>query len=178
MIKLLYMALRELIFKCFEMCARALSCLAAFLQQALMCCEKHNLWSIVTPRTFTSVSDMRDLSSRIRKTCCAVGMEENSMKWNLSGLACIPLLANHSIALRPSHLRLDSTSVKFSDDESRELSSAQLYYWHFSMKRNKSFMKMLKRRGPSMEPWGTPFVNTAHELLLFEILTRRFLPRR
>ena len=30
---------------------------------------------------------------------------------------------------------------------------------------------MLKRRGPSMEPLGTPFVNTVHELLLFEILT-------
>ena len=142
------MALGELIFKCFEMRARALSCLTAFLQQALMCCEKHYLWSIVTPRTFTSASDMRDVSSRIRKTHCAVGLGENSMEWNLSGLACIPLFANHSIALRPSHLRLDSTSAKFSDGESRELTSALLYNWHFSMKRKKSFMKILKRRGP------------------------------
>ena len=45
-------------------------------------------------------------------------------------------------------------------------------------KTNKINIKMLKRRGPSMEPWGTPFVNTAHELLLFEILTRCFLPRK
>ena len=33
--KLLYMALRELIFKCLEIRARAFSCLAAFLQQTL-----------------------------------------------------------------------------------------------------------------------------------------------
>ena len=32
------------------------------------------------------------------------------------------------------------------------------------MKRNKSVMKMLKRKGPSMEPWGTPFVDSAHDL--------------
>ena len=142
--KLLYMALCELIFKCLEIHARAFRCLAAFLQQTLMCCEKHNLSSIVTPRTVTSVSDMTDVPSHSCRTCCSVGVGENSMKWNLSGLACMSFFANHSIAFRPSCLKLYNTSAKFSDDDSRELS----YRRHFSMKRNKSFIKMLSGERP------------------------------
>ena len=38
-------------------------------------------------------------------------------------------------------------------------------------------MKMSKRRGLIKKPLGTPFVNTANELLPFEILTHCFFPR-
>ena len=110
--KLLYTALRELIFKCLEIRARAFNCLAAFLQQELICCEKHNLSSIVTPRTVTSVSDMRCVRSHSCKACCSKGVGENSIKWNLSGLACMPFFANHSIAFRPSCLKLPSDIIR------------------------------------------------------------------
>ena len=69
---------------------RALSCLAAFSQQTLTCCEKHDSSSINTPRTFTSVTDM---GSRY-KTYPFVGVGENSMHWTISQLAYISFISS------------------------------------------------------------------------------------
>ena len=47
-IKLLYMALLELILECLEMHTKASSCQTAFLQQMLMHCEKHTRFNSIT----------------------------------------------------------------------------------------------------------------------------------
>ena len=44
------------------------------------------------------------------------------------------------------------------------LSSAKLQTSDFVMKKNKSFMKILKRIGPRIEPCGTPVLMSHHEL--------------
>ena len=44
------------------------------------------------------------------------------------------------------------------------LASAKLQTTDLKLMSNKSFKKMLKRTGPSMEPCGTPIIVCIHEL--------------
>ena len=44
------------------------------------------------------------------------------------------------------------------------LSSAKLQTSDFVMEKNKSFMNILKRRGPRTDPCGTPVLISHHEL--------------
>ena len=44
------------------------------------------------------------------------------------------------------------------------LSSAKLRTSDFAMDKNKSSMKILKRRGPRIDPCGTPILISHHEL--------------
>ena len=46
-------------------------------------------------------------------------------------------------------------------------SSAKLHRAPSWMKRNMSFMKRFKSNGPSIEPWGTPWLSGPHELNVF-----------
>ena len=78
------------------------------------------------------------------------------MTWNLSGFTIIMFSLNHCTAFSDSEVKL---LINFSRDyEVHEiaLSSAKLCNSAFSIQRQRSLIKMLKRTGPKIDPCRTP----------------------
>ena len=107
--------------------------------------------------------------------CCRLGREQHEMELVRVGLHAIIRKPLDSITAITSQIRQYLSNFRTMSPGNCRPHSCITDISQYKM--NKSFMKMLKRRGPGMEPWGTPFFNTAHELLLFEILTRFFFYR-
>ena len=97
--------------------------------------------------------------------------------WNFSGLTTISINLNHSIA---AWLSVSSAERRFSIVLSAAvivLSSAKFSRSVFVIQRYRSFINILKRSGPSIEPWQTPDKstwNTLWVLLIFTFCFRLF----
>ena len=126
----------------------------ALLQRVEMCCSKDSLLSISMPRSFTLFSEL------IARSLIFNGQESfilafflTKMAWNLSGLTIISFYLKHSIA---AWLSVSSVEIRFSIVLSGTLivlSSAKFNRSFFIIQRYRSFINILKRIGPSTEPW-------------------------
>ena len=98
-----------------------------------------------------------------------------TMTWNFSGLTIISFNLNHSIA---AWLSVSSAERRFSIVLSAAvivLSSAKFSRSVFVIQRYRSFINILKRSGPSIEPWGTPDKSTWNTLWVLLIFTFCFV---
>ena len=94
-----------------------------------------------------------------------------TVAWNFSGLTIISFNLNHSIA---AWISVSSVERRFSIVLSAAvivLSSAKFSRSVFVIQRYRSFINILKRSGPSIEPWGTPDKSTWNTLWVLLILT-------
>ena len=71
---------------------------------------------------------------------------------------------NQSNTFLRSYLRFGNTCSRFLLQLYSVLSSAKLQTFDFVMKKNKSFMIILKRIGPRIQPCSTPVFMSHHEL--------------
>ena len=102
-------------------------------------------------KTISSVhSDMLHLS---------ILLDDNNINWNLDGFACKPFTRkNYTIVLLHSVSKFETTSWTHGEAVDMELSSAELYNEHWSTKWNMYLTKILKSKGPRIEPCGTHFL--------------------
>ena len=82
-------------------------------------------------------------------------LELITIDWNLSGFTIILFVLNQFIAVSHSFRNISESSVKCLLPTDIVLSSAKFASSASLMKKNKSFIKRLKRIGPRIDPWGT-----------------------
>ena len=86
------------------------------------------------------------------------------INWNVLGLAFKGLILNQFKTFFRSYTKFWNITERFLLQLYKVLSSAKLQTWDRFINRNKSFMKILKSRGPSMDPSGTLVITSYHAL--------------
>ena len=94
-----------------------------------------------------------------------------SISWNFFGLAAMEFILNHSSRLMVSRSKILITCKRDLACAEGELSSAKLQTEASCKNRKKSLMKILKSKGPKIDPWGTPVRSQSQELNSFPIFT-------
>ena len=148
--------------------------LPAFVHSVYIWSLKFNSLSTATPRIIILSVELTWVSFMTRPSSASnvlVYTFDNSMAWNLDGFAIREFALNQSSKLLISWNR---TWRIYSTEEPAQditLSSAQLNNEHFSEKKKISLIKILNKRGPSIEPCGTPRSTSSQLLLWSHMLT-------
>ena len=129
----------------------------AFLHTVLRCSVKSSLLSIMTPKSFSETLFLIVIFLHL-KLGKVLGVPR-VIKWHLSEFSTRKLLKNHSSKINKSFWHFLATSSKV-------LPNAN----NVSRNRKMSLIKLLKRRGPRIEPWGTPVVISRQLLKWFSVL--------
>ena len=95
--------------------------------------------------------------------------------WNLSEFTIILFVLNQFTVVSHSLRNISESSGKSLLPTYIVLSSAKFASSASLIKKNKSFIKRLKRIGPRMDPWGTPDKRIWKKLSVSFILTLCFL---
>ena len=120
------------------------------------------LW-VLTPSNVSSV-ELSVLFLPISKTKESSSFVPRTINWNLPGFAFNELMLNQAKTLLRSDSRFLNTNSNSLLELYKVLSSAKLHTSDNLITKNKSFMYILKSKGPKIEPWGTPLIISYQEL--------------
>ena len=132
----------------------------AFLNMWSMCIWNVNLLSKTIPKIF-SQELFPICSSSIMMLLFTLELQ---IKWHLSGLAFIWLSLNHLKSVFEAFWDFNYNIFKSSTTKKGILSSAWLASSTSFIMKNKSHKKILNKRGPKIDPGGTPNKIYSHEL--------------
>ena len=139
-----------------------------FLHTVLRCSVKSSLLSIMTPKSFWEALFLIVIFLHL-KMGKVLGVPR-VIKSHLSKFSTRKLLKNHSPKIKKSFWSFQVTSSNVLPNVNKVLSSASSQTFELSANKKMSLIKILKRRGPRKEPWGTSVVILRQLLQWFSIL--------
>ena len=118
--------------------------------------SKFSLLSISMPNSLTDDTMVNSTPFIFNKDLFKSFLELMIIDSNLSGFTIMLSVLNQYIVVSHSSYKISKISVKSLLPTYIVLSSAKFASSASLMKKNKSFIKRLKRIGPRIDPWGTP----------------------
>ena len=137
-----------------EILFKACSFRFAFLHTVLRCSIKSSLLSIMTHKSFSEALFLIVIFLNL-KVGIVLGAP-TVIKWHLSEFSTRKFLKNHLCKNKKSFWSFLVTSSKILPNANTMLSLVWLQTFELSTNRKMSLIKIFKRRGPRIEPWGTP----------------------
>ena len=110
--KLLKMSFFDFISKYFAILNNAFNCLAAFLQHLLICSVKVSRFSMISPRTFTLLSELINTSSHNFRWVTSCWFGDNIINWNIFVFAFIPIVTKPLYGSFTDVLQITKNSLK------------------------------------------------------------------
>ena len=153
----------------------AFSWLLAFLQILETCVSRFSLLSISIPNNLTDDSIVNSTPFIFNTDLLRSFLELIIIDWNLFRFTILLFVLNQFITVSHSFRDISKSSVKSLLPTYIVLSSSKFARSASLIKKNKLFIKRLKRISPRIDPWGTPEKRICKKLSVSLILTLCFL---